>query len=38
MGPAKNELLIEQGISPQGIPRIKLDDRSRYDSKIYTNS
>jgi len=35
MGPAKNELLFEKGISPAGIPRIKLDDRSRYESKIY---
>ena len=38
MGPAKNELLITKGISPVGIPRIQLDDRSKYGSKIYQNS
>ena len=35
MGPAKNELLFEKGISPNGIPRIPLEDKSRYESKIY---
>ena len=35
MGPAKNELLIEKGISPIGIPRISLNDGSKYESKIY---
>ena len=35
MGPAKNELLIEKGISPIGIPRIQLNDRK---SNIYQNT
>ena len=35
MGPAKNELLTEKGISPIGIPRIELNDRK---SNIYQNT